>query len=194
MSRALSIYHPGTAGWKCPGQTPVRTGGSYHHPKAPAGLRRVEAGLSPERRDPITRAELVHRAADFREHGTHARALHMAQRGRKLPEVTQEVGGRPRTRRWEGAESRTGGRQEAQSCLLGMCLFSDLWHHRFWGMREKPSWASSGVAVLWCGSWLNHLLLGLCFCFVKHRQPHTWPAPCWPGGLWGSVRQRVPGR
>lgn len=40
----------------------------------------MEAGLSPEGHDPITRAGLVHGAADFREHSTHARALHMAQR------------------------------------------------------------------------------------------------------------------
>lgn len=57
----------------------MRTGSPSHNLIAPTGLRRPEAGLSPESHDPIMRPGLIHGAADSRERNTYPRSL-LAQR------------------------------------------------------------------------------------------------------------------
>lgn len=90
----------------------MRTGSSSQNPIAPAGLRRLEASLSPESHDPIMRPRLIHRADCPKPQtleSTTPTPTHIWPRGRrKLPEVTWEVGGRLGTRSWDGAESWDG--------------------------------------------------------------------------------------
>ena len=108
----------------------MRTGSSSQNPIAPVGLRRLEASLSPESHDPIMRPGLIHRADSPKpqtlESATPTPTHIWPRDRRKLPEVTREVGGRLGTRSWDGAESWDGRWAEAQSCLPGLCLFSNL--------------------------------------------------------------------
>lgn len=122
ISGALSFYNPGREA----SRPDMRTGSSSHNPTAPAGLRRVEAALSPERCDPLMRPGLIRGATDLREHSTYPPLTYGPETGgscqrshRKLVQtVGQEAGMAP-------THGMRGG-QEAQSCLLGTCLFSDL--------------------------------------------------------------------
>lgn len=75
ISGALSFYNPGRE----VSRPDMRTGSSSHNPTAPAGLRRVEAALSPERYDPLMRPGLICGATDLREHSTYPLS-HMALR------------------------------------------------------------------------------------------------------------------